>query len=824
MQKRNATTIFTRIFWPLFLVMLLQSAIFYLITVCGETVATLDSNAADILIERVDNRQNELEGKLASQWGSMSFYYDALNKLYQDYDAPLYSDTALQKQFLADASDTLFKMLRRNLVNGVFIILTDSDSYQPLGDAPHSYYGLCIRDYDLNSGYTDKEDLLLERCPSALNASMGCPLDSYWEAMYTFDAKTAPGDFFFQPLQKAYENSGIAADNLKYFCGAHTYGNGDKPVVSYSMPLIADNGEIYGVLGVELTTTYLASLLPARELQGQEMGAYALALHKKGSTDYSIITHSGTLYQRAFNDDSVIQLDTANAMQTRERLFFVNGRKQLELCGSVSPMKVYNQNTPFEDEELVLIGFTQRNELFAVSAQVRKTLLFVAGIVLLVGCLAIFTVSQMLTRPVKRLAAEVQKMDPNDDARLEHIQVTEIDQLVDAIESQSIRINQAKVRTDFLSRMSHDMRTPMNAIIGFSSPEVLETCDKAELLENLEKINGSGKYLLGLINEVLDMTKIDSGKMELDEREFSLDSLCLNTLPMIDELAEKRHVRFVKELPPLGGRNVIGDPQRLNQIFVNLLSNAIKFTPQGGTVSLSVVRREIEHERCALTITVKDTGIGMSDEFQKHLYQPFVQEHPNREGTGLGLSITYQLVSLMGGSIRCESHINVGTVFTVELQFVTTDSTLQAEESVKQKQNDENLLKILSGKRILLCEDHPLNQQIASRLLQKQDMLVDIAEDGKRGVEMFENSANGYYDAVLMDIRMPIMNGLEATKAIRSMSRPDASKIPIIAMTANAFDEDRKLSAEAGMNAHLAKPVNPKVLYTALADLLKKPR
>lgn len=836
-RRKHVATIFARICIPLAMIVLAQAAIFYLVTVHGHVVSTLNGNAADILTERVYNRKNELQSMFTSQWGNIDNYDDIINQLYKEYDGsheePLYTDNEQQKQFLLDASDTLVDMLRDNSVNGAFIILNNTKSVPVISSQEHSYYGLCIRDYDQASDYTDREDILTERCPSSLTSQLGCSLDTYWEAQYTYSTATGDnGDYFYEPIQQAHDNPGISADNLAYFSGAHTLTEGSPSVVSYSMPLIADNGDVYGVIGVELTTDYLASILPSNELQGKDSAAYMLVQYEEGSMDYHVIAYDGSLYKRCFGDEDIFTLNSENVIEDSE-LYTYEGRQKLNVCCSVSPISIYNRNTPFDNEVVALVGVVQNKVLFSVSTQIRHSLVTTTLLVLILGFATTLLISHLLTRPIKKLAARVQAMGPDDDAQLEHINIREIDQLADAIETKTQKINQTKVRTEFFSRMSHDMRTPMNAIIGFSSSEVTDGCTQNQLMEYLGKIHGSGRYLLGLINEVLDMTKIDSGRMELEERPFCVQAFWNDMIPMIDELAAQKQIQFVREIQSEEGRYIVGDEQRMSQIFVNLLSNAIKFTPENGSVYLIVEEQKLLTEQIVYRVTVRDTGVGMSEEFQNKMYQPFMQEHINRDGTGLGLSIAQQLISLMGGTIRCDSTPGQGTTFTVELTLPVADKPVDETEeqpveavhdtaqSMEQDKSEDAIARILDGKRILLCEDHPLNRQIACRLLENKNMVVDIAENGQEGYEKIMNSPLNYYDAILMDIRMPILDGLGATRAIRALDRTDASTMPIIAMTANAFQEDMDASKAAGMNAHLSKPIEPKKLYATLAQFLE---
>lgn len=382
-------------------------------------------------------------------------------------------------------------------------------------------------------------------------------------------------------------------------------------------------------------------------------------------------------------------------------------------------------------------------------------------------------------------------------------------------------------KTDFLSRMSHDMRTPMNGILGLvelASPQ--DT--KEELLHSLDKIGQSGQYLLGLINDTLDFQKIESGRLELNLEIVNCRNIFDNIIDMIKKMADDKGVDFI-----ITNRNtnldwyIRVDALRISQILMNLLSNAVKFTPKGGVVELEFecIGKDgmISHD----VIHIRDNGVGMSEDFVRNkLFHPFMQETNEMSkyyaGSGLGLSIVKSLVELMGGRIEAESELGKGTTFTVYLDFERVDRKEALEYSKEKIQKKEDSTEVLYGKRILLVEDHPLNAEVARRILEKAGCHVCWKQDGKQAVDEFAAAAAYFYDAVLMDIRMPKMDGFEATRHIRSSQKEDASTIPIIAMTANAFDTDREESLKAGMNAHLSKPIDQKILYHTLAEQIVK--
>ena len=372
-------------------------------------------------------------------------------------------------------------------------------------------------------------------------------------------------------------------------------------------------------------------------------------------------------------------------------------------------------------------------------------------------------------------------------------------------------------KSDFLSRMSHEIRTPMNAIIGLSDIAVNETTEE-HIRNYLEKIHSSGDYLLGLINDILDMSKIESEKIELYPEPFTTKECIDNIVTILRPQMQKKNIAFHFATKGLTESGIWVDKLRFQQILLNLISNSVKFCKENGTII--VVAEEIAHSETTVTgrYTLTDNGIGMSEEFLERAFEPFSQEKlesaKQYAGTGLGLAIVKNLVTLMGGTIQVSSKLGQGTKFVIELEskFATPEDFHVEKE--QQKTYD------FQGKRILLAEDNAINREIVKNILGKQGILVDEAVDGQEAVEQFQKKGNGYYQAILMDIRMPIMDGLEATAAIRSLSQADALVIPIIALTANAFKEDMRESMRAGMNEHLAKPIEPAQLYDILSKYL----
>lgn len=373
----------------------------------------------------------------------------------------------------------------------------------------------------------------------------------------------------------------------------------------------------------------------------------------------------------------------------------------------------------------------------------------------------------------------------------------------------------AQAKSEFLSRMSHDIRTPMNAIIGLTHL-AQEEGDIQVVHEYLHNIETSSDFLLGLINDILDMSKIENGELKLKEDVYRKEEFVNSINTVIKPLMDKRDINFVFEM----GAHVDCirvDRLRYNQIFFNLLSNAAKFTPKGGIVEFLSESIPPKGDKVGIRFHVRDNGIGMSPEFLPHMYDPFSQERSDMgdkvKGTGLGLPIVKSLVDIMGGTISVKSELGKGTEFIVDLYVPLAEPE---EEELAADTIGGNLM----NARILLVEDNEINIYVAQLILEKAGCVVEIAKNGKEAIDVFEASEENHFDAVLMDVRMPIMNGIAATQAIRALERPDAATVPIIAMTADAFEEEKKKTLEAGMNYHLSKPINPKMLYHILSNHL----
>jgi len=378
--------------------------------------------------------------------------------------------------------------------------------------------------------------------------------------------------------------------------------------------------------------------------------------------------------------------------------------------------------------------------------------------------------------------------------------------------------NEAK--TEFLQRMSHDIRTPINGICGLVNMADHCADDTEKQTEYRTKVKEASNLLLELVNEILDMSKLESGEVVLEEIPFNLSSISREVFIVIEQMAAEQNIRIMWEKKEITHRDLIGSPGYVKRVMMNILSNAVKYNRENGQIYISCMEIPSEQpEMTTMEFVCRDTGVGMTEEFQKCVFEPFAQEHTGSRakftGTGLGLSISRKLVEKMGGTITFESEKGVGTTFVIRVPFKID---LDADKREEQKDVSEKSIK---GLHILLAEDNELNMEIAEFVLQNEGADVTKAWDGQEAVELFRNSEPGEFDVILMDIMMPVMNGYETTKMIRSLDREDAKAIPIIAMTANAFTEDRIRAKEAGMDEHVAKPVDVELLIKVIHKLVK---
>ena len=582
------------------------------------------------------------------------------------------------------------------------------------------------------------------------------------------------------------------------------------------------NGETYTAIGTLYDHSKLDSMLSVKSYNGN---AYLFMLDNDGN-----ITYTNQKEDKFFRNyfllkhlkgDQAITEEEADSLQKK-----LDGREQgVELVESDKPY--YLGYCPIENNNTMLICIVEKSVVDNVLRDYQKTIVFetilMAGFILLLFAGLFYSISrrslaeqkaeyekrnnEIQTQAMKEMEESNKKLKKAKNITTEALQTAE---------------NANKAKTDFLSNMSHDIRTPMNAIIGMTSLIRHDAGNKAKVIEYADKIDISSQHLLGIINDVLDMSKIEAGKTVFKYTDFSiLDFITeLNTIfhSQIDE--KNQTLTIIKE--NIRHEWVNGDQVHLMQIFSNLVSNAVKYTQEGGKIQFLVEECETKSSVYAkYCFLVSDNGMGMSADFKDTIFDAFTRAESSMtnkiQGTGLGMAITKNLVEAMGGTIDVESELGQGSCFEVLIDLRIAEDRFVS--SAEQAEKDEPAGNVLKGMRFLCAEDNELNAEILMELLKIEGAECTICENGKRVLEAFEQSAPGDYDMILMDVQMPVMNGYEATKAIRRSSHELAKTIPIIAMTANAFSEDIQHSLAAGMNAHVSKPVEMKVLEKTIRSI-----
>ena len=418
----------------------------------------------------------------------------------------------------------------------------------------------------------------------------------------------------------------------------------------------------------------------------------------------------------------------------------------------------------------------------------------------------------------ERRSNQMYKLEQETNQRLDKLRMAAEDAL-------QVAESANKAKSTFLSNMSHDIRTPMNAIIGFTTLAISSIHDGAKVEDYLNKILSASKHLLSLINDVLDMSRIESGKVVIEEEAIDFKQMLQELYSIVAEQAEAKGLELSMDTKGLDYTAVYCDETRMKQVVLNLISNAIKFTPYGGKVFVGAKNLgAISEGKAVFELRVKDNGIGMSEEFAQHVFEPFEREQSSTvskiQGTGLGMAIAKNIIEMMGGTIEVKTKKGAGTEFILQfklrLQSKAETEASEAKSELLPKEQD------FTGKRLLLVEDNELNKEIACELLGSYGFELETAENGQEAVDMVAASAPGYYDLVLMDVQMPIMDGHEATRHIRALENAELAQIPIVAMTANAFEEDRQASKECGMNGFISKPINMQEVLKALEENLQK--
>ena len=582
------------------------------------------------------------------------------------------------------------------------------------------------------------------------------------------------------------------------------------------------NGETYTAIGTVYDHSKLDSML---KLKGYDGKAYLFMLDNDGNITYT--SQSGDKYLRNYSllkhlkGEQAITEEEADLFKKK----FDNGESGVALLGKQNPY--YMGYCPIESNNTILVCIVAKGVIDNVLRDYQKTVLcttlLMAGFILLLFVGLFYSISRLSLADQK---AEYEKR--NNELHLQTMKEMEVvNQKLKkaknvATEALQTAENANKAKTDFLSNMSHDIRTPMNAIIGITSLIRHDAGNKAKVIEYADKIDISSQHLLGIINDVLDMSKIEAGKTVFKYSDFSILDLVqeLNTIFHTQIYEKQQTLTIIKE--NIQHEWVNGDQVHLIQIFSNLLSNAVKYTQEGGEIQFFVEECETKSSVYAkYRFLVSDNGMGMSADFKDTIFDAFTRAESSItnkiQGTGLGMAITKNLVEAMGGTIDVESELGQGSCFEVLMDLkIAEDRTVALAAQEETDKQDGN---ILQGMRFLCAEDNELNAEILTELLKIEGAECTICENGEEILKAFEQSAPGDYDMILMDVQMPVMNGYEATRAIRRSSHELAKTIPIIAMTANAFSEDIQHSLAAGMNAHVSKPVEMKVLEKTIRSI-----
>ena len=582
------------------------------------------------------------------------------------------------------------------------------------------------------------------------------------------------------------------------------------------------NGETYTAIGTVYDHSKLDSML---KLKGYDGKAYFFMLDDDGNITYTNL--SGDKYQRNYSllkhlkGEQAITEEEADLLKKK----FDNRESGVALLGKQNPY--YLGYCPIESNNTILVCIVTKGVIDNVLRDYQKTVLctttFMAGFILLLFAGLFYSIS--------RLSLADQKAEYEKRKNELHLQTMKEMEVVNqklkkaknvATEALQTAENANKAKTDFLSNMSHDIRTPMNAIIGITSLIRHDAGNKAKVIEYADKIDISSQHLLGIINDVLDMSKIEAGKTVFKYSDFSILDLMQELDTIFHTQIYEKHQTFTIIKENIRHEWVNGDQVHLMQIFSNLLSNAIKYTQEGGKIQLLVEECETKSSVYAkYRFLVSDNGLGISADFKETIFDPFTRAESSVtnkvQGTGLGMAITKNLVEAMGGTIDVDSELGQGSCFEVLMDLkIAEDRTVAL---AAQEETDEQDGNILQGMKFLCAEDNELNAEILTELLKIEGAECTICENGEEILKAFEQSAPGDYDMILMDVQMPVMNGYEATKAIRRSSHELAKTIPIIAMTANAFSEDIQHSLAAGMNAHVSKPVEMKVLEKTIRSI-----
>jgi signal transduction histidine kinase/ActR/RegA family two-component response regulator len=558
-------------------------------------------------------------------------------------------------------------------------------------------------------------------------------------------------------------------------------------------------------LGDGVDLTYVAVLIPMDNIKEY----LTISMFGDECYTYLISSDGRRLYKQTFSERFIEDFNVISAL--REDAFInggdvndlinaVENREQLcvEFQESESGENYFISTVPVSSSEWTVLLFVPTDVLGVKSGRFMNSVVrYFGGITIAmaiaIGCIIFVVIRNSIDKKIIRQQEKNNRM------------------LTYAVD-EARHANEAK--SEFLSHMSHDIRTPINGIIGMTSIAIKNKGNQERIDDCLHKISGAADHLLTLVNDVLDMSSIESGNVTIAHEQMDIRLIINNCVSIIDGQLMSRKVNFVKNIENFNHPYVYGDELHLRQVFINILGNAVKFTPDEGVIELKAKELKTDGDKVTYRFEFRDTGIGISEEFQKKIFDEFSQENETArstyQGTGLGMAISKNFVELMGGTIAVESKLGEGSCFTVEMEF---DIDYEPRTEI----NHEKLNQ-LEGMKVLLVEDNELNMEISRELLHEEGVEITEAVNGKEALDKFTSMTPGTVDAIIMDVMMPVMNGYDATRAIRSSAHPEAKTIPIIAMTANAYREDVEKALDAGMNAHVSKPINVDALVAALSQ------
>lgn len=853
--KKDAPLIF-RIMSPMIVLALLQIVIFLSALALSGGFSYIKNYSYNMISEKTENRKNYLETMFNQK---TSLVYEAANEvnvitgqILAQQDAKISdvkTDKELNKSILGACSESLISLIRRDLVNDAFIILDTGTLYDDGNRLLRP--GLYIRDTDVSENSTiDNSDIFMEMGSSEVARSYGLALDYGW-SLYLDVTDTEKCDFYYEPINTYADYAATPLYNLGYWSRLGCISDSQQGSIKYTIPLAAQDGTVYGVLGIGIMEKTVQHNIPSNDFF-KESACYILATDMEGSGIYQPMLHTGPAYERLVRETTVLgSMDYAGYNLYD---FTVEGGEKC--VGSIQRMNIYNSGSPYRDHGWAVISVAEQEKVLSIYNALIKTVLLSVLVTLAICVLFAVFISQRLSQPVAKMIKQLK--ESREDNRLVEFSSTgiqEINLLAASIVDLQKQVTKMKddeytakllqanaalrdaydaakrasnAKTDFLSRMSHDIRTPMNAIIGMTTIAKCNQANPAKIADCLEKISVSSRYLLALINDVLDMSKIEAGKLVLTQERTNIKKLIQDLIEMVKPMVYDKHHELMVHIDGVQHEDVVCDSLRIQQVFMNIMSNAIKYTPAGGHLAFSLSEKSSGQSKVGCyELVFTDDGNGMSPEFLEKVFDPFERvedERVNKEqGTGLGMAITHNIVRMMDGNIQVESTLGKGSKFTVTifllLSDVKTEDSAASEGTVPSSDPIEE--EDFSGCRVLLVDDNELNREIASEIMEMAGLEVEMAENGREAVDKFASSAPGYFDLIFMDIQMPVLNGYEASKEIRGLLHPDAQTIPIVAMTANAFAEDVQEARKAGMNEHIAKPLDVNRLFMTLSKWLK---